>query len=124
MEKQARSRIIEDEEEEYDDTLLNYAQYNSFIDVVMGEDEDTEDNDVLAQILHEEDKYRDNEKVRKKVEYMLEDHNTFLYLDCKNGHKKLRTTLELLQWKAINDISGKAFNEILSLIKKVSSIGE
>jgi aromatic ring-cleaving dioxygenase len=49
---------------------------------------------------------------------MLEDHNTLLYPDCKQGHKKLRTTLELLQWKVTNGISDKAFNEILSLIKK------
>jgi hypothetical protein len=94
--KHGETRVIEDEEEEYDDTLSNYAQYSSFIDVVMGVAEDTEDNDVLAQILHEEDKDRDNEKVRKKLECMLEDHNTLLYLDYKQGHKKLRTTLDLL----------------------------
>jgi hypothetical protein len=49
---------------------------------------------------------------------MLDDLNTLLYLDCKQAHKKLRSMLELLQWKATNGISDTAFNEILSLIKK------
>ena len=50
---------------------------------------------------------------------MLKDHKAPLYPDCKKGHKKLLTTLELLQWKAANRISDKGFNEILELIKKI-----
>jgi hypothetical protein len=57
--------VLEDEEEEYDGTVSNYAQYSSLIDVVMGEAKDIEDNDVLAQMLHDEEKYCDNEKVMK-----------------------------------------------------------
>ena len=40
-----------------------------------------------------------------------------LYPDCKQGHKKLGTTLELLQWKASNGLSDKRFEELLKLIK-------
>ena len=55
----------------------------------------------------------------ENMKCMLEEHNTLLYLDCKKGHKKLRSMLELLQWKETNSISNKAFNEILCLIKKL-----
>jgi hypothetical protein len=54
----------------------------------------------------------------KKLVHMLEDHNTLLYPDCKQGNKKSRTTLDLLQWKATNGTIANTFNEILSLIKK------
>jgi hypothetical protein len=43
----------------------NYAQYNSFVDDVKGDVEDTKDNDDLAQILHDQEKECDNEKVIK-----------------------------------------------------------
>ncbi|WVZ58755.1 hypothetical protein U9M48_008988 [Paspalum notatum var. saurae] len=64
------------------------------------------------------EKYCDNENVRKKLERMMEDHKTPLYPDCKGSHKKLRSTLELLQWKAANGISDKAFTQLLKLIKE------
>ncbi|WVZ52747.1 hypothetical protein U9M48_003777, partial [Paspalum notatum var. saurae] len=48
----------------------------------------------------------------------MEDHKTPLYPKCKGGHKKLRSTLELLQWKAANGISDKAFTQLLKLIKE------
>ena len=50
---------------------------------------------------------------------MLEDYKTLLYPDCKQGHKKLGTTLELLQWKASNGLSDKGFEELLKLIKNL-----
>ena len=40
-----------------------------------------------------------------------------MYPDCKQGHKKLATTLELLQWKASNGLSDNAFEKFLKLIK-------
>ena len=42
-----------------------------------------------------------------------------LYPDCKQGHKKLGTTLELLQWKASNGLSDKGFDELLKFIKNL-----
>jgi hypothetical protein len=41
--------IYHDEEEKYDDTFSIYAQDNSFVDDVMGDDDVTEDNDALTQ---------------------------------------------------------------------------
>ena len=45
----------------------------------------------------------------KKFEKILESHRKILYPDCKQGHKNLGTTLEMLQWKAANGVSNKGF---------------
>jgi len=52
---------------------------------------------------------------------MLEDHKKLLYLSAEEGHKKRGTTLELLQWKAENGISDKAFGKLLKIQKKMLS---
>jgi hypothetical protein len=46
---------------------------------------------------------------------MIEDHRKPLYPDCKQSHKKLGTTLEMLQWKAKYGVSDKAFEGMLKL---------
>ena len=50
--------------------------------------------DELGQVLV--DAHRDSETLKesKKFEMMLEDHRKMLYPDCKQGLKKLGTTLE------------------------------
>jgi hypothetical protein len=48
---------------------------------------------------------------------MIEDHRKLLYPDCKQGHKKLGTTLEMLQWKAKYGMSDKAFEGMLKIVK-------
>ncbi|WVZ50945.1 hypothetical protein U9M48_002148 [Paspalum notatum var. saurae] len=53
----------------------------------------------------EEEEDDNDERDWKKLERMLEDHRTLLYPDCKEGHMKLRSTLELLQWKASNEVA-------------------
>jgi hypothetical protein len=58
-------------------------------------------------------------KESKKFEKMLEDHKKLLYLDCKQGHKKLGITLELLQWKATNGITDKGFEELPGIVKNM-----
>ena len=50
---------------------------------------------------------------------MLEDYRTLLYPDCKQGHKMLGTTLELLQWKTSNGLSDKRFEELLKFLKNL-----
>jgi len=50
---------------------------------------------------------------------MLEDHKKLLYPTCKEGQKKLGTTLELLQWKAKNSVSDKGFGELLTIANKM-----
>jgi hypothetical protein len=58
-------------------------------------------------------------KESKKFENMLEDHKNLLYLDCKQGHKKLGSTLELLQCKAANGVTDKGFEELLGIVKNM-----
>ncbi|WVZ64046.1 hypothetical protein U9M48_013623 [Paspalum notatum var. saurae] len=83
-------------------------------------DADDEDStNALTQMLHDTKEDCVNERDWKKLELMLEDHRTLLYPDCKEGHMKLRSTFELLQWKASNGVSDKGFNELLMLVKKL-----
>jgi hypothetical protein len=67
----------------------------------------------------QEPKENCGEKVKesKKFQHMLEDHKQPLYRDCKEGHKKLGSTLEILQWKASNGLSDMALDELLLIVK-------
>ncbi|WVZ64371.1 hypothetical protein U9M48_013895 [Paspalum notatum var. saurae] len=111
--------VLEEEEEGGGGGNINFAQFYSFADTLMGDADDEDSTDALAQMLHDGKEDCDNERDWKKLERMLEDHRTLLYPDCKEGHMKLRSTLELLQWKASNGVSDKEFNELLMLIKKL-----
>ena len=59
------------------------------------------------------------ENERSKLESMLENHKKMLYPNCEDGQKKLGTMLELLQWKAENDITDRGFENLLKIIKKM-----
>ena len=78
--------------------------------------------DDLGQMLCEAEKVCETAKESRDLKRMLEDYKTLLYPDCKQGQKKLGTTLELLQWKASNGLSDKEFEELLKLIKKTYSL--
>ena len=71
-------------------------------------------------MLRETEEGCETEKESRDLKRMLEDYRTLFYPDCKQGHKKLGTTLELLQWKASNGLSDKRFEELLKLIKTYS----
>ena len=89
----------------------NYGAF--FDDTAMGEpEEDAEGHDIeddLGQMLREAKKVCETEKELGDLKRMLEDYRTLLYPDCKQGQKKLGTTLELLQWKASKGFSDKGF---------------
>ena len=72
-----------------------------FDDTAMGEPkEDTEGHiveDDLGQMLREAQEVCETENESRDQKRMLEDYITLLYPDCKQSHKKLGTTLELLQ---------------------------
>ena len=70
-------------------------------------------------MLREVEEVCEIEKESRDLKLMLEDYRTLLYPDCKQGHKKLGTTLELLQWKASNGLFDKGFEELLKLIKNL-----
>ena len=95
----------EDDEEEGDDDniiIRGFAEYGAFDDTAMGKAEEevaTEDepaND-LGQAICDAERDCKSEDERIKFECMLEDHKKLLYPNCEEGHKKLGTTLELLQ---------------------------
>ena len=89
----------EKEEDRIPDFADNYGAF--FYDTAMSEpEEDTEGHvveDDLGQMLREAEEVCKIEKESGDLKHMLEDYRTLLYLDCKQGQKKLRTTLELLQ---------------------------
>ena len=92
-----------DNNEEEEDTIPDFAaNYSAFFeDTAMGEpEEDAEEHvveDDLGQMLREAEKVCEIEKEFRYLKRMLEDYRTLLYPDCKQDHKKLGTTLELLQ---------------------------
>ncbi|XP_066308224.1 uncharacterized protein [Miscanthus floridulus] len=111
----------EGEDLDIDDII---AQYGAFDDTTMGGDEEevaVEDDlgDALGDAIRDAQQEWESEKEKVKFERMLEDHRKLLYPTAEEGQKKLGTTLELLQWKAKNGISDKAFGNLLNLIKKM-----
>ena len=91
---------------EEEDTISDFASnYSAFFeDTAMGEpEEDVEEHvveDHLGQMLCEAEEVCETKKEPRDLKRMLDNYRTLLYPDCKQGHKKLGTTLELLQWKA------------------------
>ncbi|XP_022685469.1 uncharacterized protein LOC101776219 [Setaria italica] len=117
--------VMEDgEEEEEDDTIPDWVAGQAFAGTTMGEaDEDefaeNDPTDDLGQVIR--DAYRDceTEKEAAKLQRMIDDHQKLLYPGCQQGHKKLGTTLEFVQWKAKNGVSDKAFQGMLNIVKKI-----
>nr|AAM93442.1 putative transposon-related TNP2 protein [Oryza sativa Japonica Group] len=112
-----------EEDEVEDDNIPDFAQYVGFEGNQTGEEEIAADgNDVaddLGQMLQDAKEDYESEKEAHKLDKMLEDHRTSLYPGCEQGHKKLDTTLEFLQWKAKNGVSDKAFGNLLKLVKNI-----
>ena len=113
---------IEDDEMNIPD-LAHLHEVGFFEDEQMGEAEEThveeQSPDALGQALHDAHKDSETAKEAKKFEKMLEDHKTLLYPGCKKGHKKLGSTLEMLQWKASNGVTDKGFSELLKIMKNM-----
>lgn len=131
-----RGLVMEDGDDEQDDNHIPdaAAYYGAFgDDVRMGEvdhenvaDEGVEEEvaedgepDELGQMLYDEERECESEKVRKKLQRMLQDHKTLLYPDCNKEHKKLDNTLTLLQWRASNGVLDKGFEQLLKILKKL-----
>jgi hypothetical protein len=112
----------ENEDEEDDNNIPDWAAGQDFADTLM-EDADKEEIpeddhvDDLGQVLKDAQRDCENENEKAKLRCMIEDHRKLFYLDCKQGHKKLGTTLEMLQWKAKYGVSDKAFEGMLKILK-------
>ena len=116
---------MEDDEEE-DDQISDWTQKGAFADDPMGEDSlgntqgaapADESLDELDEMLRGEKEDCKKVKESKKFERMLEDHKKLLYSGCKQGHKKLGSALEMLQWKAKHGVSDKGFDELIMIVK-------
>jgi hypothetical protein len=121
--KHGERGVIMEYDEEDDDTIPDWSQGGAFADKPMEEvykemGENQGPYDALGEVLREA-KENCGEKVKesKKFQHMLEDHKQPLYRDCKEGHKKLGSTLEILQWKASNGLSDMALDELLLIVK-------
>jgi hypothetical protein len=112
----------ENEDEEDDNNIPDWAAGQDFADTLMedaDEEEIPEDGHVddLGQVLKDAQRDCENDNEMAKLRRMIEDHKKLLYPDCKQGHKKLGTTLEMLQWKAKYGVSNKAFEGMLKIVK-------
>jgi hypothetical protein len=92
----------------------DWAAGQDFADTLM-EDVDVEEIpeddhvDDLGQVLKDAQRDCENDNEKAKLRHMIEDHRKILYPDCKWGHKKLDTALEMLQWKEKYGVYDKAF---------------
>jgi transposase len=113
----------ENEDEEDDNNIPNWAAGQDFADTLIedaNEEEILEDGHVddLGQVLKDAQRDCENDNEKAKLRCMIEDHRKLLYTDCKQGHKKLGTTIEMLQWKAKYGVFDKAFEGMLKIVKE------
>ena len=79
--------------------------------------------DELGQVLVHSQRDSETLQESKKFEKMLVDHKKLLYPDCKQGSKKLGTTLETLQWKAANGVNDKGFEGLHGIVNNMLPVG-
>jgi hypothetical protein len=128
-----RGVTMEDNEEEDDDNYPKFPEYgDTFMGEVEGEAEgkvegeaegeahDEPADDLDRTIADAQGDY-ETDKEREKLDRMLEDHKNSLYLKCKNGLKKLGSTLELLKWKPEEGLSDSGFEKLLKMMKYMLS---
>jgi hypothetical protein len=112
----------ENGDEEDDNNIPDWVAGKDFVDTLMedaDEEEIPEDDHVddLGQVLKDAQRDCENDNEKAKLHRMIEDDRKLLYPDCKQGHKKLGTTLEMLQWEAKYGVSDKAFEGMLKIVK-------
>jgi hypothetical protein len=94
----------------FDDEPMDETKENAAEELPHGE---------LGLVLLDAQKDSETEKESNKFEKIFLDHKKLLYRDCKQGHKKLGSTLELLQWKAANGVIDKGFEKLLGIVKNM-----
>jgi hypothetical protein len=94
-----RGVVMEENEDEKDDNnILDWVAGQDFADTLM-EDADEEEIlkddhvDDLGQVVKDAQRDCENDNEKANLHRMIEDHRKLLYPDCKQGHKKLGTTL-------------------------------
>jgi hypothetical protein len=120
-----RGVMMEDNDEEENDE--NYPEFPETTNTAIEDNEEEEGEerpsdvpaDDLGQVIVDAQIDCESEKERKKLERMLDDRKNNLYQNCKDGQKKLGSTLELLQWKEETGLSDKGFEKLLKIMKKM-----
>jgi hypothetical protein len=88
----------EEEEEAIPDFVEDYGAF--FKGTTIGESKENAEaqvvEDDLGVMLCEAEEVCETEKESRDLKHMLEDYRILLYPDCKQGHKKLGTTLEFV----------------------------
>jgi hypothetical protein len=108
----------------------NYSEFPEYGDTFMGEDEGEpegeaegeahdEPPDDLGRTIANARRECETNKEREKLDRMLEDHKKSLYPKYQNGLKKMGSTLELLKWKAEEDLSDSGFEKLLKMMKNM-----
>ena len=78
---------------------------------------DIEDNDGISQLLRNIETRYLNERQLRKLEKIRQDGKTSLYRDCPIS--KLKVDIMLLEFKSINGLSDKGFDQLLGIIRKM-----
>ena len=74
-------------------------------------DDDTEDNDVISQLLRNVETGCLTERQLKKLEKIRQDDKILLYRNCPMS--KLEANIMLLEFKSTNGLSDKGFDQLL-----------
>lgn len=112
------------EEDDYDDNSIpaDWAEgekFSVFSNGVKVDKNVTKMHELTNQVRCRKDARNgtENAKGKKKFENMLEDHKK---LFCKKSHKKLSTTLKMMQWKTTNGVIDKGSGDLFSMVSKLS----
>jgi len=119
---------MEDNEEEEDEDEYHHM-FPEYGDTGTGGDEEDaldepadeptdEPANELGRVIADAKEECESARERENLDQMLQDNKKLLFPNVEDGSTRLGTTLELLQWKAKNGVSDKAFGEFLDLWKK------
>ena len=79
--------------------------------------DDTGDDDGISQLLHNMEGGCLSDRQLKNLEKRKQDEKTPLYKDCPVS--KLKADIMLLEFKSINGLSDKCFDQLLGIIRKM-----
>jgi Transposase family tnp2/Domain of unknown function (DUF4218)/Transposase-associated domain/Domain of unknown function (DUF4216) len=116
--------MMEDNEDEDDDD--NYPMSSPEYGYTGREEAEHEEapeepllDDDLRRVIVDVQSKAETAKEKEQLDRMLSDHKKLLYPTCEDStNTKLGSTLELLQWKAENGVRDKAFDKLMTILKR------
>jgi hypothetical protein len=107
--------VIHDADEEPGVNMEPMATINDVFRNTLADN--TEDNDGISQLLRNVEIRCLSERQLRKLEKMRQDGKTPLYKNCPMS--KLEADIMLLEFKSINGLSDKGFDQLLDIIRKM-----